>query len=288
MVKLSAAVSAIALVLLPSFAHAWGREGHAIVCELAYLELDAATRSKVDGILAGKKFGDACNWPDTEGEIQQARDKEHYINLPRWWGSIWYENCPVKESCLFTGIRSDSSRLQAPTASSADKLEALSFLGHWLGDIHQPLHVSFEDDRGGNLIEVEGNLPCSHNLHSVWDTCIPRYLMKKAGLAKKPVEYAARLHSQISDSDRSNWTTELSAVVWANESYTLAKGASVQYCTMDGKRCDYSDELEEFYWNAEEKKLELEEAYENQHQKTVETRLKQAGARLAALLEQIL
>ena len=51
-----------------------------------------------------------------------------------------------------------------------DKLAALKFLGHWVGDLHQPLHVSFEDDRGGNEIAVHGE--CSGKLHGAWDTCL--------------------------------------------------------------------------------------------------------------------
>lgn len=44
------------------------------------------------------------------------------------------------------------------------------FLVHWVGDIHQPLHVSFEDDRGGNEIRVSGE--CTGKLHSTWDICL--------------------------------------------------------------------------------------------------------------------
>jgi len=54
--------------------------------------------------------------------------------------------------------------------SDTSKLRALKFFGHWVGDVHQPLYVSFKDDRGGNLIKGTG--PCEHNLHAVWDDCI--------------------------------------------------------------------------------------------------------------------
>jgi organic hydroperoxide reductase OsmC/OhrA len=39
-----------------------------------------------------------------------------------------------------------------------------------VGDVHQPLHVSFEDDRGGNNISVGGE--CRGSLHAAWDTCL--------------------------------------------------------------------------------------------------------------------
>jgi S1/P1 Nuclease len=60
--------------------------------------------------------------------------------------------------------------LSSPTASDQDQLDALKFLGHWVGDVHQPLHVSFEDDRGGNGVKVSGVL-CGGKLHGVWDSC---------------------------------------------------------------------------------------------------------------------
>jgi hypothetical protein len=55
-----------------------------------------------------------------------------------------------------TAIKKDFDILSSNDASQAQKLASLKFLGHWVGDIHQPLHVSFEDDRGGNSVLVTG------------------------------------------------------------------------------------------------------------------------------------
>src|SRR5260370_36089555 len=67
-------------------------------------------------------------------------------------------------------IKKDFEVLSSSNASQAKKLGSLKFLGHWVGDIHQPLHVSFEDDRGGNNVLVTGE--CGSNLQSAWDTCL--------------------------------------------------------------------------------------------------------------------
>src|SRR6202042_1022788 len=67
-----------------------------------------------------------------------------------------------------THLPGSTGRAKEP--GQAGKLASLKFLGHWVGDIHQPLHVSFEDDRGGNNIAVTGE--CGSNLHSAWDTCL--------------------------------------------------------------------------------------------------------------------
>ena len=71
---------------------------------------------------------------------------------------------------MLSAILNDSKILASKAAKKVDRLLALKFLGHWVGDIHPPLHVSFEDDRGGNNIRVSGR--CSGKLHSTWDTCL--------------------------------------------------------------------------------------------------------------------
>jgi hypothetical protein len=82
------------------------------------------------------------------------------------------------------------------------------------------LHVSIDDDRGGNLVTITG--PCKSNLHAVWDNCI---IEKKIG-----VEYpniAAKLRAEITDEDRAQWAPaiiDIAAVVsWANESSAIAE-----------------------------------------------------------------
>ena len=97
-------------------AFAWGDEGHKIVCEIALRLVQPNTRA--DGLLS--------------------------------------ETCPGASACVVTAIGKDFEVLKSTAASPAQKLASLKFLGHWVGDIHQPLHVSFEDDRGGNSVLVTG------------------------------------------------------------------------------------------------------------------------------------
>jgi hypothetical protein len=68
-----------------------------------------------------------------------------------------------------TAIKKDFEVLSSGSASQAQKLASLKFLGHWAGDIHQPLRVSFEDDRGGNSVLVTGL--CGANLHLGYVPC---------------------------------------------------------------------------------------------------------------------
>ena len=83
--------------------------------------------------------------------------------------TITTATCLTAPKCLFTGIAVDLELLRTSHDDQA-KLASLKFLGHWVGDIHQPLHVSFADDRGGNFIRESE--PCVNSLHTVWDVCI--------------------------------------------------------------------------------------------------------------------
>jgi len=98
-------------------AWAWGDLGHKIVC--------------------------ACTWPDHS----RKRAEEHFINVPRTLQTIATAQCQGAPTCLFTPIVTDREVLQTFN-DDQDRLASLKFLGHWVGDIHQPLHVSFADDRG--------------------------------------------------------------------------------------------------------------------------------------------
>ena len=91
------------------------------------------------------------------------------MNLPRDSAGLNSDQCPLAQQCVLTAILSDQKILASRSATDANRLLALKSLGHWVGDIHQPLHVSFLDDRGGNSISVSG---CARNLHAVWDNCL--------------------------------------------------------------------------------------------------------------------
>jgi hypothetical protein len=115
-------------------------------------------------------------------------------------------------------------------ARDAEELASLKFLGHWVGDIHQPLHVSFEDDRGGNSISVSGQ--CSANLHAAWDTCL---VLKAVG---GDVSGAATdLINSVTPAMREEWTAS-EPRDWANESFALAEAAPTEYCSLGATSCD--------------------------------------------------
>src|SRR5713101_1171895 len=109
------------------------------------------------------------------------------------------ETCPGASACIVTAIKKDFEVLSSDNASQAQKLASLKFLGHWVGDVHQPLHVSFEDDRGGNEINVTGD--CRGNLHSAWDSCL---VMEAVG--ENVQEAAAKLLAAVTPEQIQAWT----------------------------------------------------------------------------------
>ena len=161
-----------------------------------------------------------------------------------------------------------------------DQLRLLKSLGHWVGDIHQPLHVSFDDDRGGNLVAIAG--PCKANLHAVWDTCI---IEKKIGLDY--MDIAAKLRAEITEKDRADWVPPMvdtaAVVAWANESSAIAESPDVHYCIKKDDACWYATDQEQ-YSGGTQRVVTVDDAYLTAQAATVREQLKMAGVRLAAIL----
>ncbi len=164
----SAPIAGIAIILLALSANsvlAWGDTAHRIICEIAFKELNSQARAEVKRFIRLDPvfftFSGSCTWADHP----RKRSREHFVNLPRTATQLENDSCPLADKCVVTAIEVDLQIVVDAGASDANKLDALKFLGHWVGDVHQPLHVSFQDDRGGNRIKETG--PCSRNLHAV-------------------------------------------------------------------------------------------------------------------------
>jgi hypothetical protein len=159
--------------------------------------------------------------------------------------------------------------LSSSTSTREEKLAALKFLGHWVGDVHQPLHVSFEDDRGGNEISVTG--VCSSNLHSTWDTCL---VLQTVG--DNISEAATDLLASLTPAQKEQWIAS-EPRDWAKESFAVAKSAQAKYCAQHGSSCDRptSD-------------VDVDTAYIDANKGVVREQLTKAGIRLGHLLDMAL
>lgn len=281
--KVAAMKIIVSLILfVPTVVFGWGSTGHRVVCEIAYQELQPQARAELDRLLAldpdFDNFADSCLFADKPEVI---RPIDHYVNLPRSTLAITTDDCPMAQSCIMAAIRLDVSVLQDPKSSDAEKLLALKLLGHWVGDIHQPLHVSFRDDRGANSINVD--LPMDYpNLHSVWDQSI---IATQFG--EDYLDIATRLGNAIQDSQRAAWRHD-AVVEWANESFQITIAPATEYCVRQQGACWYSSDnmlLDEGEVRREQK---ISNSYLRRQRPVVELRLQQAGVRLASLLNQSL
>jgi hypothetical protein len=288
---------ALAVALsLPATADAWSDQGHKTICQIALLELaqsSPAVKEKVVDILSQehsasgfRSFPTSCTWADrdkrTPGTIQNKRRNDHFVNFQRDESTIAGANCPMAAHCLFTAIASDMDALKSETG--VRQRRALKFLGHWIGDLHQPLHVSFQDDLGGNELLVDG-LDCS-DLHATWDRCIPARLLTKMGVSSY-VDLGTVLQAEINDTDRTSWKSG-SLSDWAAATYALTRTTDLQYCTLEGGSCCYPDASDCEQHGDHMTTLTLDDDYLEAHVDTVRTQMKKAGVRLARLLEQSL
>lgn len=147
----------------------WGKTGHRVVGEIAEKYLDSKAKKAISELLEGHSLAFASNYGD---DIKSERKYDtispwHYVNFP--FGTR-YETYPKSEKGdIIQGIDTSIDVLKNKKSSREDKVFYLKMLIHFIGDLHQPLHVGKEEDKGGNDFQVrwfkEGT-----NLHRLWDS----------------------------------------------------------------------------------------------------------------------
>ncbi len=279
-----AAAFALLVFLAPSPALAWGQGGHYTVCEIGYLNLTPAAKAEVDRLVAldGRfaSFTETCTFPDSP----VSRASEHYANYQRSDRRI-RPGCPGGSPCVISALEGDLALLRSGTDD--EKKTAILYIGHWFGDLHQPLHISFADDRGGNSIKADGI--CSGafqaSLHSVWDTCVVERRIFAPGTDRvaRARAAAALLSGGITDLQRRNWNRS-QPWQWADESYKVTAAGRTGYCIRKSGACWYSADKREFAAGDPQRAQIVDNAYLDRAKPIVETRLKRAGIRLANAL----
>lgn len=164
------------LLLLPIDALAWGTLGHRLVALLAWDELDPAVRRDIDDLLAGEpdpSLAGIANWADDlrahDPNLGRASAKWHYVNLGED-GCVYQpeRDCPNGD-CVVAAIRDQTRILADRSLPRERRLQALKFVVHFVGDVHQPLHAGYAGDKGGNDVQIQFNGRGS-NVHQLWDS----------------------------------------------------------------------------------------------------------------------
>ena len=169
-----------ALALVLSFvtcdALAWGAQGHRLVARVAEQQLNPQARAEINRLLAlepGATLDSIAPWADQlrtqDPDLGRRSAGWHYINMAE--GGCSYE--PAQHcrngNCVVQALKDQGARLADTHLSDAERLQALKFVVHLAGDIHQPLHAGYGHDRGGNTYQVQYG-GRGTNLHSVWDS----------------------------------------------------------------------------------------------------------------------
>ena len=297
--------AALLALALPAIAHGWTRPGHMVSAAIAYDELAARNPEALKRLLAI-----AAHHPDRgpfEVAIGRAtgaeRDRRVFMELARWPDDVrggphdhptWhYAMRPVTDprdppphapSSEAAGVAAEAFALNLrvasdPNAPAADRAQALAWIFHLVGDIHQPLHTAqlfsrrFPDgDRGGSRQHVTdpvGGQPIT--LHWLWDDSVNRDGDGEAAFARAH-ELTARLpRSAFPELAAATRAADFTA--WGAESYALA--APVVY-RADLRTGDTPGEADA-----------AAPAYLDVMSRTAETRLTLAGYRLADIAEAI-
>ncbi len=146
----------------------WGPTGHRATGEIAEKHLKRSVKKKIEKLLKGQNLAFVSTFAD---QIKSDRKYNkyytwHYVNMP--FDKTYEESEKNPRGDIITGINECIRVLKDKTSTDEDKAFFLKMLVHFIGDLHQPLHIGRAEDKGGNDIQVrwfnEGT-----NLHRVWD-----------------------------------------------------------------------------------------------------------------------
>lgn len=263
---------------------AWSALGHRLVGELAQRHLTPAARTEVARLLAGEadpSLAGVATWADTIRDSDPERFKQtsrwHYVNLSSDKCNYRPERDCKDGQCVIAAIDAQRAILADRNQPLAARRDALKFLVHLVGDVHQPMHANARNDQGGNKYQISLRTDIEPeayardryvggvmgtNLHSVWDF----YVLAERGLDLR--QYADRL-------DHEPWPpvmerNALTPASWATESCALTDLRQL-YPTQNGQEVH-----------------KLDRSYADKHRALAEQRIRIAAWRLATLLNEAL
>ena len=263
--------------LLPSITYAWGGDGHQLICLIAEDRLTPSAKTAIHDLL-GKdvNISDAeiASWADQIRRERRDTGPWHYVDIPVRTSSAAPTTAPTFDEVRDGGhgnnvidkITDFEKVLKDPKASKGDRAEALKFLVHLVGDLHQPLHCAERNnDKGGNSRLVFFlDRKRATNLHSVWDSTI---LLNHKGTMRNAV-YADKLNAAITKQQADEWA-QGTPTDWANESHQVAIDSVYNGVAVDGPP------------------PKLDQKYVDAAGPVIDQQLQRGGVRLASILNQM-
>lgn len=201
-------VLAVSFLSVATFANndTWGPTGHRATGKIAEKHLTKKAKRKIEKLLQGESLAFVSTYAD---EIKSDRKKYgkfytwHYVNMPL---DARYEDTPKNpKGDLITGINHCVKVLKDKSSSVEDKRFYLKMLVHLMGDLHQPMHIGRQEDKGGNTIQVQWHGRGS-NLHRVWDEdLIRKWDMSYIELADNAKDLSKEQVKFIQEGDVLDW-----------------------------------------------------------------------------------
>tara|TARA_R100001369_G_scaffold79964_2_gene110139 strand:- start:1154 stop:1933 length:780 start_codon:yes stop_codon:yes gene_type:complete len=186
----------------------WGRNGHRATGAIAEKYLTKKAKRNIKKLLDGQSLALVSTYADEIKSDSKYRKYGpwHYVNFP--FDSTYDKHEKNEAGDIIVAINKSIEVLKDENASKEDKIFSLKLLVHFIGDLHQPLHIGLAEDKGGNDFQVrwfdEGT-----NLHTVWDTkMIEDYNMSYSELAANEKELSKSELEQIQQGSVTDWMYE--------------------------------------------------------------------------------
>jgi hypothetical protein len=235
MIRRFTALFALVATLFASPAFAYWEYGHETIATIAYRNVKPQTRAAIDRLLAkqalletptcpAKTIEQASVWADCVKPLGQRFSYAynwHYQNVSICKPFTLKGNCP-DGNCVSAQIERDVKLLQDKNVPAREKVMALAFLVHFMGDLHQPLHAGDKGDLGGNRARTDYGIyaPERLNLHSIMDGWLAeRSISTPPALT---VAYPADQRATMATGTVETWSEENWAV--AKQAYAAAYG----------------------------------------------------------------
>lgn len=231
--------AALLAILAPlSPVQAWGEYGHKTIAGISEANMSPLARTRMRVLFraadllgtpkcALKDIKDASVWPDCV-----RRDQLRWSYTNAWH----YQNVDICKpfdlktpcaggNCVSAQIDRNFALLKDKSLPANVRLEALAFLVHFVGDLHQPLHAGDRSDRGGNDVKANYGIIPGSNLHSVWD----------GALAERSISAAPKLVRHYNAEEKAFLGTG-NSVDWSEEAWQLSRDNAYPRA-LDGNAC---------------------------------------------------
>lgn len=280
-------ISALVLFcFITTLAYSWGKNGHRIIASICETYMSDSAKDEMYEIMGPDFIEELSTWPDyvrSEPGWKFA-DPWHYTTVhtgqtPADVRNEYREDDDINDALEAIDLMADilrgdqgainwlESKMEKSGAQplrGSTRATALAYLVHLVGDLHMPLHVGKNQDRGGNNITVLF-FDERTNIHSLWDTGM---------IEHEQLSYTefARFINKATDGDVSAWQ-DSTVDHWADESIALRED-------IYNNIYNYTDRetgLPSFSWK-----------YQHDNIPHVKNRLLKAGVRLAGMLDELL